>query len=187
MTMPDQTAAPELQALLKNAALAGTWTLDETRSTVGLRSKSMWGLVAVKGAFGQVSGTGTVSADGEVTGRVAVAAASIDTKNKKRDTHLRSAEFFDSENHPDLVFTVTGITPSGSGSGVTVSGQLTVRDQTRPLSFAAAAAVSSASASEVTLDAKVPVNRSDFGLAWNQLGMASMDNILDIHAVFSRG
>lgn len=145
----------------------------------------MWGLVAVKGAFGQVSGTGTVSADGEVTGRVAVAAASIGTKNKKRDTHLRSAEFFDSANHPDLVFTVTGITPSGSGSGVTVSGLLIVRDQTRPLSFGAV--VAGSSASEVTLDAKVPVNRSDFGLAWNQLGMASMDNILDIHAVFSRG
>jgi polyisoprenoid-binding protein YceI len=185
MTMPEQTAAPELQALLKNAALAGTWTLDGTRSTVGLRSKSVWGLVPVRGAFGQVSGTGTVSADGEVTGRVAVAAASIDTKNKKRDAHLRSAELFDSENHPDLVFTVTGITPSGSGSGVTVSGQLTVRDQTRPVSFGAA--VAAASASEVTLDAKVPVNRSDFGLTWNQLGMASMDNILDIHAVFSRG
>src|SRR5277367_4540776 len=121
MTMPEQTAAPEVQALLKNAALACTWTLDGTRSTVGLRSKSVWGLVPVKGAFGQVSGTGAVSADGAVTGRVAVAAVSIDTKNKKRDTHLRSAEFFDSENHPDLVFTVTGITPSGSGSGATVS------------------------------------------------------------------
>src|SRR5271170_3784571 len=139
MTMPEQTAAPELQALLKNAALAGTWTLDETRSTIGLRSKSMWGLVAVKGAFGQVSGTGTVSADGEVTGRVAVAAASIDTKNKKRDTHLRSAEFFDSGSNPDITFTAAGIRPSGQG--VAVAGALTVRGRTRPLSFDAAASV----------------------------------------------
>jgi polyisoprenoid-binding protein YceI len=185
MTMPRQAAAPALQALLKDAALAGTWTLDGTRSTVGLRSKSMWGLMTVKGAFGQVTGTGTVSASGEVTGRVAVATASIDTKNKKRDVHLRSGELFDSENHPDIVFAVTGVTPSGSGSRVTVSGQLTVRDQTKPITFSAV--VSAASADEVTLDAEVPVNRSDFGLTWNQLGMASMDNTLAIHAVFSRG
>jgi polyisoprenoid-binding protein YceI len=183
MASPGQVTAAALQALLDDAALAGSWVLDGARSTIGLRSKSMWGMAPVKGAFGQASGTGTVAADGQVTGAITVAAASIDTKNKKRDAHLRSPEFFDSDKHPDIVFTVTGIAPSGSG--VTVSGQLTVRDQTRPVSFDAA--VSAADAGEVSLDAEVPFNRADFGLTWNQLGMASMHNILAIHAVFSRG
>jgi polyisoprenoid-binding protein YceI len=183
MASTGQVTAPALQALLDDAALAGSWVLDGARSTISLRSKSMWGLVSVKGAFGQVSGAGTVAADGQVTGTITVGAASIDTKNKKRDVHLRSAEFFDSDKYPDIVFTVTGI--ALSGSGVTVSGQITVRDQTRPVSFEAA--VSAADATEVGLDAEVPFNRGDFGLTWNQLGMASMDNILAIHAVFSRG
>jgi polyisoprenoid-binding protein YceI len=183
MTSPGPGTAPALEALLADAALAGSWTLDAARSTVGLRSKSMWGLAKVNGAFGQVAGAGTVSPAGEVAGTVTVASASIDTKNKKRDIHLRSAELFDSENHPDIVLTVTGMTPSGPG--VTVTGQLTVRDQTRPVSFDATVAV--AGTDEVALDAAVPVNRADFGLTWNQLGMASMDNIIDVHAVFSRG
>jgi polyisoprenoid-binding protein YceI len=181
--MASPGSAPALQALLDDKALAGSWVLDGARSTVGLRSKSMWGMVPVKGAFGQVTGTGTIAADGEVTGTITIAAASVDTRNKKRDVHLRSADFFDSDKYTEIVFTLTGITPSGTG--VTISGRLTVRDQTRPVSFDAA--VSAADASEVTLDAAVPFNRADFGLTWNQLGMSSMHSTLAIHAVFSRG
>ena len=117
----------DVQALLKDAALAGNWTLDASKSTVGLRSKSMWGMAPVKGVFRQVSGQGTVSPAGDVNGTVTVGAASIDTKNKKRDTHLRSADFFDSDTYPDITFTVTQARPSGQG--VTVSGNLAVRDQ----------------------------------------------------------
>jgi polyisoprenoid-binding protein YceI len=182
MASPGQVTAPALQALLDDNALAGSWVLDGARSTVGLASKSIWGLVPVKGAFGQVSGAGTVAADGQVAGTIAVAAASIDTKNKKRDVHLRSADFFESDKYPDIVFTVTGIAPSAAG--VAVTGQLTVRDQTRPATFDAA--VSAAGAGEVILDAEVPFNRGDFGLTWNQLGMSSMHSTLAIHAVFSR-
>jgi polyisoprenoid-binding protein YceI len=164
MASPGQVTTPELQALLDGQALAGSWVLDAARSAVGLRSKSMWGMAPV-------------------TGTVTVAAASIDTKNKKRDVHLRSADFFDSDKYPEIVFTLTAIAPSDPG--VTVSGQLTVRDQTRPVSFDAA--VSAAGAGEVALDAEVPFNRADFGLTWNQLGMASMHSTLAIHAVFTRG
>jgi polyisoprenoid-binding protein YceI len=88
----------------------------------------MWGLARVKGVFGQITGNGTVSPTGEVSGAMTVAAASIDTKNTKRDTHLRSADFFDSDNYPDITFTVAGIRPSGQG--VTVTGTLGVRDET---------------------------------------------------------
>ena len=90
----------------------------------------MWGLAPVKGVFRQASGQGTVSPAGDVSGTITVGAASIDTKNKKRDTHLRSADFFDSDTYPDITFTVDQARPSGQG--VTVSGSLTVRDLTRP-------------------------------------------------------
>ena len=182
MAPSGQTNAPALQALLEDAALTGTWTLDGAKSTVSLRSKSMWGLVSVKGAFRQLSGQGTVSAAGDVSGTMNVSAASIDTKNKKRDTHLRSADFFDSDTYPDITVTVNQARPSGQG--VTVSGSLTVRDRTRPLTFDAT--VSAISAGEVSLDAEVEIDRSDFGLTWNQMGMASMHNTITVHAVFTR-
>jgi polyisoprenoid-binding protein YceI len=183
MAPSGQLTAPALQELLQGAKLAGSWTLDASRSQIGLRSKSMWGMSPVKGVFGRIAGQGTVTPDGQVTGTITVAAESIDTKVKKRDTHLRSAEFFDAGHHPSIVFTLDSTTPAGDG--VTVTGTLTVRDRTRPVSFPATVSVSG-DGSEVTFDGELHVNRSDFGLNWNQLGMASMHNTITIHAVFTK-
>ena len=68
-----------------------------------LRSKSVWGLVPVKGAFREVTGHGTVTPAGEVSGRIEIGAASVDTGNAKRDKHLRSDDFFLSDNRPGHV------------------------------------------------------------------------------------
>jgi polyisoprenoid-binding protein YceI len=174
--------APGVQAVLTDGVLAGDWVLDPHTSSIRLKSRSMWGLVRVNGVFREVSGNGTVSTDGEVSGTVTAAAASIDTKNPRRDTHLRSADFFDSDSNPDITFTADGIRPSGQG--VAVTGALTVRGRTRPLSFEAAASVQDDG--EVWLDAEVRINRADFGLTWNQMGMTSMNNTLTIHAVFTQ-
>lgn len=182
MAPSGQLTASALDTLLRGGRLAGAWTLDPARSRISLQSRSMWGMAPVKGVFGQVSGQGTVSPAGEAKGTITVAAASIETKVAKRDTHLRSADFFDAENHPSIVFDVGGIAPASEG--VTVNGTLTVRDRTRPLSFAAR--VSSFDGDEVWLDADVKVNRADFGLTWNQMGMASMNNTITIHAVFTK-
>ena len=65
-----------------------------------------------------------------------------------------------------------------------MTGALTVRDRTRPLSFDAAASVPGDG--EIWLDAEVHINRADFGLTWNQMGIAPMNNTLTIHAVFTR-
>jgi len=174
--------APPVQALLANGSLAGEWVLDPGKSSIRLKSRSMWGLAPVNGVFRELSGNGTVSPDGEVSGTITVAAASIDTRNTKRDTHLRSADFFDSANNPDITFTADGIRPAGQG--VAVTGALTVRDRTRPLSFDAAASVNGDG--EIWVDAEIHVNRADFGLTWNQMGMTSMKNTLTIHAAFTR-
>ncbi|MGH3225712.1 MAG: YceI family protein, partial [Streptosporangiaceae bacterium] len=120
--------------------------------------------------------------DGSASGTVTVAAASIDTRNTKRDTHLRSADFFDSDNHPDISFTADDIRPSAQG--VAVTGVLTIRGRTRPLSFDATASVPGDG--EVWLEAEVRVSRADFGITWNVLGMVSQISTLTIHAVFTR-
>ncbi|MGH3153024.1 MAG: YceI family protein [Streptosporangiaceae bacterium] len=174
--------APPLQALLTDGTLAGEWVLDPRASSIRLRNSSLGGLARVHGVFREVSGNGTVGADGAVSGTVTVAAASIETNNTRRDTHLRSADFFDAGNYPNITFTADGIRPAGQG--VAVTGTLTVRDRARPLSFDAAPSVQGDGG--VWLDAEVRVNRADFGLTWNQMGMASMNSTLAIHAVFTR-
>jgi polyisoprenoid-binding protein YceI len=182
MAPSQQITAPVLQELLKDAVLAGEWVLDPSRSTVSLKSRSMAGLVPVNGVFRQVTGNGTVSPAGEVRGALTVTAASIDTKNTRRDMHLRSADFFDSDYHPDITFTVAGIRPSARG--VTMTGTLSVRDRTRPLTFDGTATVRGDG--EVCLDAEVHINRADFGLTWNRMGMVSMNSTVTIHALFTK-
>ena len=174
--------APPLQARLKDGVLAGEWVLDPRQSSIRLKSRHIWGLAPVNGVFREVSGNGAVSPDGEVSGTVTVAAASIDTKNTRRDAQLRSADFFDSGNHPDITFTTDAIRPSDQS--VTVTGALTVRGRTRPVSFDAAASIQGDG--EICLDTQVRINRADFGLTWNMMGVASMNNTLTIHAVFTR-
>jgi polyisoprenoid-binding protein YceI len=181
MAPSEQLTAPALQELLNDAALAGEWILDPSRSTVSLKS-GIFGLVPVNGVFRVVAGNGTVSPAGEVSGDITVVAASIDTKNTRRDTHLRSADFLDSDNYPDITFTVEGIRPSRQGA--TVTGTLSVRDRAQPLTFDCTAAVHGDG--EVWLDAEVHINRADFGLTWNLMGMVSMNNTLAIHAVFTK-
>ena len=174
--------ASETQALLADGKLAGAWTLDRAKSSVGLRSKSVWGLVKVNGVFGQVTGAAVISAAGEATGTITVAAASIDTGVKKRDDHLRSADFFDAAKYPDITFSATSVTLSGENA--TVAGTLTVRDQTRPVTVSGA--VSANGTGEISLDAEIPVNRGQYGMSFNQLGMMSLDNVIAIHAVFTK-
>ncbi|HEX6449480.1 MAG TPA: YceI family protein [Trebonia sp.] len=167
--------------LLDDGALAGDWTLDFAQSTVKLATKSVWGLVKVNGSFGDISGSGTITPDGKASGVLTVAAVSIDTANAKRDKHLRSKDFFHVEKHPEITYTATSVTTTGDSA--MVEGTLTVLGNSRPL---AVPATVTAADGTVTLDATVPVNRKDFGMGFNQLGMMGSDNTLTIHAVFTR-
>ena len=190
-----QATAPALSALLSGGTLAGKWVLDPGASSVQLKNRSLAGLVQVSGVFREVSGYGTVAADGTVSGTLTIAAASVDTKNSRRDKHLRSADLFDAVTYPDITFTADGI--RASGPGVAVTGALTVRGRTGPLSFdaaatvttavtAATAAVITAGGREIWLDAEVIVDRASFGITWNPLGLVSMNSTIVIHAVFTR-
>ena len=176
--------ASELQALLADGKLAGAWTLDGAKSSVGLSSKSMWNLVKVKGRFTQVTGAAVISAAGEATGTITVAAASVDTKVKKRDDHLRSGDFFDAGKYPDISAGITSVTLADDGESATFSGTLTVRDQTRPITVSGK--LSAQGPDQIRLDAELPVNRADYGLTFNQLNMMSLHNVITIHAIFTR-
>ncbi|MDL5204308.1 YceI family protein [Streptomyces sp. ALI-76-A] len=146
----------------------GTWQLDPTASTVALRHRTMWGLVTVKGVFTEVTGRGEVRPDGSAVGTLTIDVASLDTKNAKRDTHLRSADFFDVGNHPEITFAVRSAELRDGGTAQVV-GQLTARGVSRPLSLTAR--VLGADSDAVTLEAEFTVDRDQFGMGWNQMGM----------------
>jgi polyisoprenoid-binding protein YceI len=165
----------------QTTADAGRWVLDPARSSVRFFSKTFWGLMTVKGTFGTLSGAGEVAADGTGHGTLTIDAASLDTGNAKRDTHLRSADFFSADEHPSLVFTARTVTAPADGSGdVQVTGDLAIRGASRPLAFPARVVLDSPQ--EVTLEAEVTVDRTEFGITWNQLGMVAGSSKVSISA-----
>ncbi len=182
MTSEAQPTDGAPQSKLADGSLAGLWTLDPARSSVALRSKSMWGLVPVKGTFGQVSGAAEIAAGGTASGTITVGAASIDTKMAARDKHLRSPDFFDTENHPEITFSASEI--SLTDDGATVAGSLQVRGQTRPLSVPVR--ITAPDANTLQVDAEIEIDRSDFGLTWKGPFGASTHNTLPIRVVFTK-
>jgi polyisoprenoid-binding protein YceI len=181
MTPDDETMANT--SFLSDGSTSGTWRLESARSSVQFKSKSMWGLVAVKGAFKQFEGEVHVEDNGSLTGLVTVATDSLDTGNKKRDKHLRSDDFFDTTKYPEITFRLAGISPKGSQ--LDVAGTLTVNTTSLPISFPATVALTKDH--EVGVTAETVIDRSDFGLTWNSMGMASMKNTITLHAVFVNG
>lgn len=83
---------------------AGNYTLDPLRSTVAFQRKTFWGLATAKGVFGSVAGSGTVMTDGRAEGSLVIDVASLDSKNTKRDNHLRSKEMLNAESFPEITF-----------------------------------------------------------------------------------
>lgn len=161
---------------------AGTWTLDAARSTVAFRHKTMWGLVPVKGVFTDVTGQAEAAGSGSGHGALVIAAASIDTKNKKRDVHLRSADFFDVEKYPEIVFTASEITTTGPDTA-DVHGELMVRGITKPVKLGARAA--DIGADGITLVVDIEFDRADFLMSWNQIGMIVGRTTVSVSARFT--
>ncbi len=97
--------------------------------------------------------------------------ASIDTREEKRDGHLRSPDFFDAAKYPHITFKATGATPAGSGR-FRVNGDLTIRGITRPITLDVeyAGRVKDPWGGErAGFSARTTISRKDYGLTWNQL------------------
>jgi polyisoprenoid-binding protein YceI len=139
--------------------LVGTWSLNRERTSVSFRTRAAW-LIRAKGMLQATEGTVDVDADGRVTGEIVVDPASIDTKIKKRDDHLRSADFFDVANHPTITFTVTEVRPAPSGD-LEVVGNLAV--QGRSTSVTLLAEVGSVGES-ATLSTEIVVTKNILGM-----------------------
>lgn len=170
------------QAALPGGAAAGHWVLDPGQSSADFRHKTIWGLVTVRGQFSGLSGEGDLGADGSVTGKLEIPAASVDTKNPTRDKHLRSPDFFNADAHPSITFTATSAAIGASGE-LLVNGDLSAGGTSRPLSVTAKLAA--VAADSATLTAEVDIDRADFGMTWNMLGMVKGPATISVTAHFT--
>jgi len=147
-----------------------TWNIDASHTLVEFGIRHLM-ITTVKGRFGGVEGTIKGDMD-DLTGAevdVKIDAASIDTRDEKRDEHLRSADFFEVEKYPHMTYKSTKVTKTGEKT-YTIDGELTIRDVTRPVTLEAeflGKAVDPWGNEKVGFSAKGKLNRKDFGLTWN--------------------
>lgn len=150
--------------------LTGTWTLDNTHTRLGFVTRHAM-ITKVRGSFNDFTGTVTVPAEGiqSASAEVTINASSIDTRNADRDGHLKSNDFFDMENHPQITFTSTKIEGNGSG-GVDVTGDLTIKGTTKsitiPFEFEGTATDPFGN-QRAGFEGTTTIKRSDFDLTWN--------------------
>ncbi|MDP9483289.1 MAG: YceI family protein [Chloroflexota bacterium] len=147
-----------------------TWKIDPAHTDVAFSAKHMM-VTTVRGKFDGVDGEIELDeADPTAaTGEIRVSAASLSTGFEARDQHLRSADFFDAEQHPDIVARVASVEAKGNDDYL-VTADVTIRGVTRPVTF------------DAELNGVVPgmhggrhagirlvgtVNREDWGLNWN--------------------
>lgn len=152
-----------------NAPAAGTWQIDPSHSSVAFYVRHL-GLSKVRGQFERFSGTIDVAERAEDSSvLVEIDAASIDTREPKRDAHLRSADFLEVEAYPTLQFRSTAVRLQGER--VQVSGDLTVRGVTRPVILDATlegVVGDPFGGTRLAFSASGEVDREAFGLTWNQ-------------------
>lgn len=146
------------------------WNIDPVHSQVTFSVKHMM-VSTVKGNFKVFGGKLEIDEANPQNSWVEAEAdaASIDTRDTNRDNHLRSADFFDSENHPAITFKSKKIEPA-SNDEYRVLGDLTIRGVTREVPFNAEYSGQLKDAygkQRAGLTAKASINRKDFGLTWN--------------------
>jgi polyisoprenoid-binding protein YceI len=157
-------------SLIDDIGANGEWTLDGPSSRVEFAVKHFWGLVTVRGHFAGLDGAAQVAADGTMSVRLVIDAASVDTKQHKRDEHLRSARFFHAERHPRMEVRVDDVTLT-SRTAAAARGQLTIAERTQPVSFDATITLT-ADSRQATVEAALDVDRTAFGITFNPLHMS---------------
>jgi polyisoprenoid-binding protein YceI len=145
-------------------SIAGTrWRIDPARSSVEFRVKNFWGIVTVKGGFSRYHGTLDLAADPAV--ELTIEAESLDSRNERRDKHLRSGDFFDVEAHPYVRFVSDSAVLDGER--LTVRGRLHARGASVPLTLGATLR---SDGDGLEIEAVAETDRRELGMTFNWLG-----------------
>jgi polyisoprenoid-binding protein YceI len=162
-------AAASAPALVR----AATWDIDTSHASAGFKVRHLM-LAHVRGQLGPV--TGSIVIDEEDLSRsrvdVKIDARGIDTRDAKRDEHLRSADFLDVANHPEVTFRSTRVeAPSGPRGDLRVTGDLTIRGVSRSVRLDVEALPPAISDpwgnARRGVSARTRISRKEWGLEWN--------------------
>ena len=152
------------------AELSGTYSIDPAHSRIGFVARHAM-ITKVRGSFDEFEGTGVFDAEHPENSslRLTIKAASIDTRNADRDNHLRSNDFFDMEQYPEIRFESTEV-KAVDATHFEVTGDLTVKDTTKsvtlPLEYTGSA-VDPFGNHRIGLEGSTEINRKDWGVNWN--------------------
>jgi polyisoprenoid-binding protein YceI len=152
------------------STLSGDWEFDPAHTRIGFSARHAM-VTTVRGSFNDVQGYFHADLDdmSKSTARVILKAASVDTRNNDRDNHLRSADFFDVEKWPDITFESSQI-EEVSDNAYVVSGHLTIRDVTKPVTIPLelmGVQTDAFGALRAGFEGSRRINRRDYGLEWN--------------------
>ena len=154
---------------VRNAPEVGTYALDQSHSHVSFSARHLM-VTKVRGRFPVTEGSLVIGDDPKDSSVVAtIDVAAVESGDPKRDEHLRSADFFDAENHPTVTFRSTKVDDHGDGE-FTLEGELTVKDTTRPVTLQGEYLGSQASPwgdTRVGFTAETEISRKNWGLEWN--------------------
>src|SRR5580700_3703316 len=145
----------------------GTWKIDPVHSSIEFQVKHL-GIATVKGQFTEFEGTLEVTPDG-LNAHGTVNVASVDTREPQRDAHLRSPDFFDVENHPQITFKSTAVRRLDDDE-FEVEGDFTIRGITNPLKLVGVPEGTETDPQgneRVGLSATAAINRSDYDMKFN--------------------
>ena len=163
--------------------LAGTRRrLDPSGSSAEFRVPNLWGLASVKGRFQRLDGWLEVDDDHQWRMELTLDAASLDTGNRRRDRHLRSAVFFDVERHPEVRFRSSGVNDHGGGR-LHVEGELEAAGGRARLQVEVAVEHADG---RLDLDAAATVDQRQLGMTFSPLGMVRTPTALSVHARLRR-
>ncbi|MGN6634310.1 MAG: YceI family protein [Oryzihumus sp.] len=142
----------------------GTWNVDASHSELGFVARHLM-VTKVRGQFKDFQATVVVGDQLEDSSvEATVQLASVETGSPDRDGHLRSADFFDTENHPEMTFRSTKVTPDS------LEGDLTIKGVTQHVVFDLSfngVAKDPWGGTRAGFEASAEINRKDFGLTWN--------------------
>jgi polyisoprenoid-binding protein YceI len=150
---------------------ATRWTLDPGHSAVGFSVRHLM-ITNVRGEFEKYRGDVTYDAAHPEATRIeaTIDIASLNTREAKRDADLRSALFFDVENHPVMIFVSKSVRAAGGGN-LEVTGDLTIRGTTHQVMLSVdgiSAAQDMRGNHRIGATASTKIKRSDFGMTWNK-------------------
>lgn len=169
-TLKEQDMTSTASSTATTQAAGTAWQIDPAHTHVEFSVKHLM-IARVKGRFAGVSGTVELAPGlAGSTVDVAIDAASIDTRDAKRDAHLRSADFFDVERFPELTFRSRRVIPTGMGE-FSIVGDLTIRGVTREVTLEVADEGRNTDpwgGERAGFSATTEIDRRDFGLTWNQ-------------------